>query len=169
MKYCTHCGKENREEARFCGHCGKPFTIDPPKQAVLAPENKGQAPNSRTATLLSCLWPGLGQIYNGQVIKGAVFIVVHLFLCLGTFFRTLALFLVTVGKEMENSLRDEGMAIPPFPETPSSEHLAASWFLFISLFTAFWIYSMVGARRGSKGEAAGLKKSLSAFRRWLYG
>ena len=25
MNACTHCGKENRDQARFCGHCGKPF------------------------------------------------------------------------------------------------------------------------------------------------
>ena len=24
-KFCTDCGKQNREQARFCGYCGKPL------------------------------------------------------------------------------------------------------------------------------------------------
>jgi TM2 domain-containing membrane protein YozV len=165
MKYCTHCGKENREEARFCGHCGRAFSIDPPKQTAPAAGHSGQAPNPRTATLLSCLWPGLGQIYNGQVIKGAVFIVVHFYLFLSTFFRTLALTLLAFDEAMDNALRDEGIAVQPLLKPPSIEHLAFHWFLFISLLTAFWIYSMVDARRCREQGVNRLKEGLSALRK----
>jgi len=34
MRYCTYCGKENREQARFCGHCGQPFTVPVPVPKV---------------------------------------------------------------------------------------------------------------------------------------
>src|SRR5262245_5112408 len=51
MKHCTHCGGENRDQARFCGHCGKPFTTDAPRQPDLAGSNVRQAPNPRMATL----------------------------------------------------------------------------------------------------------------------
>lgn len=75
MKPCSHCRGQNRDEARFCGHCGRPFVNATSPQQRLAEENVGQAPNPRLSPLLSCLWPGLGQLYNRQVLKGATFII----------------------------------------------------------------------------------------------
>ncbi|MBE6406057.1 MAG: hypothetical protein E7040_08555 [Lentisphaerae bacterium] len=38
-----------------------------------------------TAQILACLIPGLGQIYNGQVVKGIVIILANIILASATF------------------------------------------------------------------------------------
>jgi hypothetical protein len=30
MAFCTHCGAQNSDDARFCGGCGRPATAGPP-------------------------------------------------------------------------------------------------------------------------------------------
>jgi TM2 domain-containing membrane protein YozV len=77
MKYCIHCGKENRDEARFCGHCGQTFLNAPLGQKEPL-ESEGRVPRSVLSAFLSSVVPGLGQIYNRQFYKGIVFIIIAL-------------------------------------------------------------------------------------------
>jgi len=105
MKRCVHCGKENREEARFCGHCGKPFTSDPPRQTVSEHGTRRQVPSRRLATVLSFIWPGFGQLYKGEVPKAIAFALVFLIfsivldshLWFGVFLQPSVSFLVLTG------------------------------------------------------------------------
>ena len=82
---CPHCGKESTEdEPRFCSGCGarmdgkapagypgytagiSPYVLHPPM-------NRQKSP--MTAAVCSTFLPGLGQVYNGETIKGvAIFI-----------------------------------------------------------------------------------------------
>ncbi len=92
---CPHCGVAVGTQRRFCAHCGAPVT---PEQAVCLkcgcatatsrspfanlPQGlvvyRGQSVN--VAVLLSCLLPGVGQIYLGQTMKGLALLVLALVL-----------------------------------------------------------------------------------------
>lgn len=72
-KYCQHCGAVIATAAEICPNCGvrvieQPRIVEPLK-------------NPGIAAVLSFLFTGLGQIYNGQIGKGIAFIVVG-FVCL---------------------------------------------------------------------------------------
>ena len=90
---CTHCGVMVGTEKKFCANCGQAVNAN---QAIclgcgcaLAPAGKpaGNALNAgqkqiqpsgksaSTATILSCLLVGLGQMYLGQVLKGVAMLV----------------------------------------------------------------------------------------------
>src|SRR5262245_28333773 len=133
MKYCIHCGKENREEARFCGHCGRQFTTDNSRQPATPGGTVRPVPNPRTATLLSCLWPGLGQIYNGQILKGAAFMIIQGFLWPGSF--------------LLSNLMTSNLVLGPL--------------FFLGPPTAFWIYGMLDAKRGAEERAADTSISIA--------
>ncbi len=64
--FCPHCGKQVDPAAEICPHCGVRIK-QPPEQ----PDHKSPG----LAAVLSFLFTGLGQIYNGQVGKGISFIV----------------------------------------------------------------------------------------------
>ena len=66
-KFCKHCGAKINEKAEICPKCGVRVK-DPPAR----PEKK----RSGVAAFLSFLIPGVGQVYNGEVGKGIVFIVI---------------------------------------------------------------------------------------------
>ena len=85
---CVHCGVAVGTEKKFCGNCGQAvnanqaiclacgvslqqkssssfnFKID--SKNTVQPSGK----SASTAVILSCLLPGLGQIYLGQTLKG---------------------------------------------------------------------------------------------------
>jgi len=69
MKYCQHCGAQIASEAEICPKCGVRVAA-PPTSQVTAP-----AKNPGIAAVLSFLFVGLGQIYNGQIGKGVLFII----------------------------------------------------------------------------------------------
>jgi TM2 domain-containing membrane protein YozV len=69
--YCSRCGRENRENARFCANCATPL--------INATVVLHSAKSPGLAAVLSFLWCGLGQIYNGQIGKGIAFLVAYLF------------------------------------------------------------------------------------------
>ena len=97
--FCSQCGAENPDGARFCGKCGAPVAAAAPAPApgpadtvrggggaAPAPvvvNNSGSgmgavSPTGKTpwvATLLSFFISGLGQLYNGDFKKGAVMFV----------------------------------------------------------------------------------------------
>jgi TM2 domain-containing membrane protein YozV len=96
--FCQQCGKSNQNGARFCDSCGAPLPtvpvqqVPPPayQQPVYAPQPVyqqapayqpmppvqpvmpgGQARSPGIAGVLSFLCCGLGQLYNGETLKGA--------------------------------------------------------------------------------------------------
>ncbi len=67
VKYCSNCGNEIDEKAEICPKCGvrvKPIPI------------RFEKKSSGIAAIASFIIPGLGQIYNGQIGKGIVFIII---------------------------------------------------------------------------------------------
>ena len=105
MSYCPNCGKEVQGNPPFCPQCGKPLQpavsatqstaycphcgaqIDP--QAEICPKcgvRVKQVPagaerkSPGLAAVLSFLFTGLGQIYNGQIGKGIAFVVIGIIL-----------------------------------------------------------------------------------------
>lgn len=66
-KFCSNCGAEIDPKAEICPKCGV-------RQAgVRVAEQK----NPGIAAVLSALWVGLGQIYNGEIGKGILLMVVY--------------------------------------------------------------------------------------------
>jgi TM2 domain-containing membrane protein YozV len=70
-KFCQHCGKRIKSEAEICPKCGVRV-----KEAPLQREIK----SSGVAAVLSFILPGLGQIYNGQIGTGIMFIIIAVIL-----------------------------------------------------------------------------------------
>jgi len=88
VRHCEHCGREVAAEAKFCRSCGKPLTStgehsSQPAPVPQAPPHYPQQAqpvfykNPGVATVLSFLWMGAGQIYNGEIAKGVAFIVLY--------------------------------------------------------------------------------------------
>lgn len=69
---CKHCSKKIDAEAEICPKCGVRLR-EPPVRKLNDHKNPG------LAAVLSFLLTGLGQIYNGQIIKGVMFIIIYLF------------------------------------------------------------------------------------------
>ncbi|MGA1975368.1 MAG: zinc-ribbon domain-containing protein [Conexivisphaerales archaeon] len=67
-KYCQHCGAVIAAAAEICPKCG----VRVMGQLRVAEPLK----NPGIAAVLSFFFPGLGQIYNGQIGKGIAFILV---------------------------------------------------------------------------------------------
>ncbi len=65
--YCPHCGAQVDSQAEICPKCGVRI-----KQLQVTGEKKSPG----IAAVLSFLFTGLGQIYNGQIGKGIVFVIV---------------------------------------------------------------------------------------------
>lgn len=68
-KFCPNCGSEIDEKAEICPKCGvrvKPVPIRTEKKS------------SGIAAIASFFIPGLGQIYNGQIGKGIMFIIISI-------------------------------------------------------------------------------------------
>ena len=65
-KFCQHCGKKVAHEAEICPKCGVRV-----KQESVHSEKKSEG----IAAVLSFIIPGLGQIYNGQIGRGILFII----------------------------------------------------------------------------------------------
>lgn len=62
--FCRSCGAEINKEAYICPKCGVKQKKNPPK-------------NPGLAAVLSFLVTGLGQIYNGQIGKGILFMIIQ--------------------------------------------------------------------------------------------
>jgi TM2 domain-containing membrane protein YozV len=74
-KFCSNCGAEIDVRAEICPRCGV-RVAPPPPSMNLPPPVMTQRKNEGLAAVLSFLFLGLGQIYNGQIGKGILFIVV---------------------------------------------------------------------------------------------
>ena len=66
-KFCVNCGAEIDENAVICPQCGVAQQSEKPETQ----KNEG------IAAILSFFFTGLGQIYNGQIGKGIVLIVIQ--------------------------------------------------------------------------------------------
>lgn len=78
--FCSSCGAEAESSAQTCGKCGNtlragssPYLVQQQPQVIMVKSGK----SSGLAAVLSFLWCGLGQIYNGQIGKGLIFAVAY--------------------------------------------------------------------------------------------
>ena len=85
--FCSACGTNNDETAKFCRACGAalgsaPEPPPPPEQHTMrggpGQQSTRHNPTGRNPTLaavLSAVIPGVGQFYNGDIKKGAVMLI----------------------------------------------------------------------------------------------
>jgi TM2 domain-containing membrane protein YozV len=76
-KFCVNCGAEIDARAEICPKCGVRIAPPPPSAtptALVARKNEG------IAAVLSFLFVGLGQIYNGEIGKGIMFLIIGIIL-----------------------------------------------------------------------------------------
>ena len=92
--YCSNCGAQNADIARFCEKCGTGLVATPPPppqpetrmrgvDSVPAPTAPGPAPGAHPVTgknpvlalVLSLVIVGVGQFYNGDPKKGALMLI----------------------------------------------------------------------------------------------
>ena len=62
-KYCVNCGEKINKKAEICPKCGVRLSFPDSNKRKLG-----------VAVVLSFFFPGLGQIYNGQIGKGILLI-----------------------------------------------------------------------------------------------
>lgn len=67
--YCRSCGEIILEEAEICPECGV--------RQKQPQENRNSDPG--IAAVASALLPGLGQMYNGQIAKGIILLILYSF------------------------------------------------------------------------------------------
>ncbi len=72
-KYCSNCGQQIDEEAEICPECGVRQARPVYREVVYQQKNPG------LAAVLSALFVGFGQIYNGQIAKGLIMMVLYFF------------------------------------------------------------------------------------------
>ena len=85
MKYCSNCGRQIDYRAEICPYCG--VRVAPPPIPYGPPKMKSEG----LAAVLSFFIPGLGQIYNGQIGKGLLIIVLDIVLAFFIWFFCLTL------------------------------------------------------------------------------
>jgi TM2 domain-containing membrane protein YozV len=73
-KYCVNCGAQIDARAEICPKCG--VRVAPPPSAVQPQPVTTQHKNEGLAAILSFIFVGLGQIYNGQIGKGLLFLII---------------------------------------------------------------------------------------------
>ncbi len=78
--YCSNCGTQMADDAKFCPNCGKGVGTQP--------QTGGSYTGSRVvyteksaglAVVLSLLLPGAGQMYAGKIVRGIAMLVLSIF------------------------------------------------------------------------------------------
>lgn len=72
-KFCSNCGAEIDINAEICPKCG--VRVAPPPTPVYPTEPPG-AKSPGIALILSLLIPGVGQMYNGEIGKGILILLI---------------------------------------------------------------------------------------------
>src|SRR5665647_1875002 len=72
-KFCVNCGAEIDARAEICPKCGVRIAPPPPPLNPV-PSVMVERKSEGLAAVLSFLFVGLGQIYNGEIGKGIAFI-----------------------------------------------------------------------------------------------
>lgn len=75
-KFCGNCGTEIAEETEVCPKCGAKTMSPPGFQEYEVAAKKSEV----IAASASFVFPGLGQIYNGQIGKGIMYGIIGLIL-----------------------------------------------------------------------------------------
>lgn len=77
-KYCTKCGKSVNGNNKFCNNCGKRLGNNKlsMNNSVNVNERVIADKNPWLAAFLSFFLLGFGQFYNGQVLKGIIFVLI---------------------------------------------------------------------------------------------
>lgn len=77
-QYCTTCGEIVKKQAEICPECGTRRKPVPQSQSGTdTTTTSSTAKDPGLAAVLSFFYSGLGQIYNGQIAKGLLLIVVQ--------------------------------------------------------------------------------------------
>ena len=74
-KFCSSCGGEINAKAEICPKCGV---------RVVSAESR-MVKNAGVAAVMSFVVMGLGQMYNGEIAKGLIFIVLYVISILAMF------------------------------------------------------------------------------------
>jgi TM2 domain-containing membrane protein YozV len=75
--FCTSCGEKIKKEAEICPHCGVRQLAERAETQSQASNQSNKQKDSGIAAIASFLVTGLGQIYNGQILKGIVLIILQ--------------------------------------------------------------------------------------------
>ena|GEM_PF-1007053 len=71
MVFCTECGKENEEDAKYCSECGN--TLDRPDKVTepveIEKKEKVKKKSALAAVVLNIVIAGLGMAYIKQYVK----------------------------------------------------------------------------------------------------
>jgi len=67
-KYCKNCGQQIEANALFCPRCGA-------RQSESQSQFRVERKSEGLAAVLSFFIPGLGQVYNGQIGKGIIVLI----------------------------------------------------------------------------------------------
>ncbi len=82
IRYCKYCGEPiKKEDALFCEKCGKRL-VEREVNEYVPEKNDDQIiyHKNKYLTGILSLYPGLGQLYNGQVLKGIIFFIITVIL-----------------------------------------------------------------------------------------
>ncbi|MBZ9570909.1 zinc-ribbon domain-containing protein [Methanobrevibacter sp. TMH8] len=85
-RYCTECGQKIEDGSEFCSNCGTKILDEEETTKTYEPQVvvKNEK-NPGLAAVLSFLIIGLGQIYNGEIAKGLILLIVS-YICIALFF-----------------------------------------------------------------------------------
>lgn len=132
--YCTNCGEIVKEGNDFCPHCGNKIEksisreIDkdkPTEEESISPRSDSNEKNPILAAFLSFIIPGAGQIYNREITKGIIYLIISIIVPI------LALYLL-----YENN----------------NFNVAIFANLIMIIYLVFYIYIIVEAYRLAKGQ-----------------
>lgn len=75
MVICHNCGKET-PDGKFCESCGAPLQVTQTFQQPPHGVSQAKKKNPALALIASFILCGVGQMYNGQILKGVIMLVV---------------------------------------------------------------------------------------------